>query len=156
MPERSTRLPGERKDDDMAGERVRLRIVTPINIKVDEDADMVIMRCVSGDLGVLPGHMPLSAALCYGALRIIYGDGERKIVVYGGFVTIQNDVVTVLTKEAEWPDEINLARAHADREHAEQRLREQIDDKELITDQMLLRRALVQIEIGTPPFDEIE
>jgi F-type H+-transporting ATPase subunit epsilon len=140
----------------MAEAKVRLRIVTPVNVKVDQDTDMVIMRCVSGDLGVLPGHMPLSAALCYGVLRIIYGGGERKIVVHGGFVTIQNDVVTILTKDAEWPNEIDLARAHADLEHAKQRLREQIDEKEYKIDQMLLRRALVQIEIGTPPFDDIK
>ena len=137
----------------MADAKVRLRIITPDSVKIDEDADMVIMRCVSGDLGVLPGHMPLSAALCYGALRVINSDGERAIAVHGGFATIQNDVVTVLTKEAEWPYEIDLPRAHADREHAEQRLREHIDDKEYITNQMLLRRALVQIEIGTPSFD---
>jgi len=141
--------------NDMAEAKVRLRIITPDNVKTDEDAGMVIMHCTSGDLGVLPGHMPLSAALGVGALRIICNGSERKILVHGGFVTIQDDVVTVLTKDAEWPDEIDLARAHADREHAEQRLRERIDDTEYRTDQLLLRRALVQIEIGTPPFDEI-
>ena len=141
-------------DDDMA--KVRLKVITPDSVKTDEDADMVIMRCVSGDLGVLPGHMPLSAALSYGALRAINNGNERAIVVHGGFVTIQDDVVTVLTKNAEWPYEIDLARAHADREHAEQRLREHIDDNEYIYNQLLLRRALVQIEIGIPASDDEE
>ena len=134
--------------------KVRLKVITPDSVKTDEDADVVIMRCVSGDLGVLPGHMPLSAALSYGALRVTNNGNERAIVVHGGFVTIQDDVVTVLTKEAEWPYEIDLARAHADREHAEQRLREHIDDNEYVYNQLLLRRALVQIEIGIPASDD--
>ena len=138
--------------EDMA--KVRLRIITPDSVKTDEEADMVIMRCVTGDLGVLPGHMPLSAALSYGALRALNNGGERAIVVHGGFVTIQDDVVTVLTKNAEWPYEIDLPRAHADRERAEQRLREHIDENEYNYNQLLLRRALVEIEIGIPASDD--
>jgi len=133
----------------MADKKVRLRIVTPDRIKVEEDVDMVIMRCMTGDMGILKGHEPLSAALNYGIMRILNHDEIRRIAVYGGLATIQNDVITILTNDAEWPEDVDRARAEADREHAERRLRERADDIEIQHDQVLLRRALVQIEISS-------
>ena len=133
----------------MPKKKIRLRIVTPAKVKVDEPADMIIMRCTSGDMGVLPGHEPRSAVLDYAPLRIRGGGYERHIAVYGGLAVIENDVLTILTDDAEWPEEIDLAQARADRERAEQRLRDREDDMELQYDQVLLRRALVQIEVSS-------
>jgi len=137
----------------MAGKKVRLRIVTPAAVKVDEDIDMAIMRCTTGDMGVLPGHEARSAALNYGILRIINGDAERRIAVYGGIAAIQGDVLTILTNDAEWPEDIDRARAEADRQEAEWRLHERADDVEMGRDQVLLRRALVQIEVSSHTLD---
>ena len=132
----------------MAAKKIRLRIVTPAHAKVDEEVDMVIMRATSGDMGVLPGHEARSAALSYGILRLLNKGIERWIAVYGGVASIQNDVLTILTDDAEWPEDIDRARAEADREEAERRLQERADDIELKHDQVLLRRALVQIEVS--------
>jgi len=132
----------------MAEKKMRLKIITPEKVKVDEDVRMVVMRATTGDMGVLPGHMPYSAVLDYGVLRIIDGETERKIAVYGGLAVTQNSVLTILTSDAEWPEEIDLARANLDREHAQQRLREKLDDMEIQHDEILLRRALVRIEIN--------
>ena len=133
----------------MSAKKVRLRIVTPEQIKVDEDIDMIIMRCTTGDMGVLPGHEARSAALRYGILRIFNGGVERRIAVYGGLAVVRDDVLTILTSDAEWPEDVDRVRAEADREHAERRLRERADDIEIQHDQILLRRALVQIEVSS-------
>jgi len=61
------------------------------------------------------------AALKTGALRILDGGGERIIAVYGGLTAVQNDVLTILTNDAEWPEEIDRVRATADREQAQMR-----------------------------------
>lgn len=138
----------------MAEKKLRLRILTPSETKVDEDAKMVIMRCTTGSMGVLPGHEARSAVLEYGPLRILSDSGERRIAVYGGLAVIQDNTVTVLTGGAEWPHEINIARAKADREHIEQRLQEKTDDMEIQNDQILLRRALVRIEVSSSSLTE--
>jgi len=132
--------------------KIRLRIVTPNGIKVDEDTGMIVMRCTTGDMGVLPGHEARSAVLNYGVLRILDDDMERRIAVYGGLAIIEKDVLTILTHDAEWPDEIDQARANADREHAERRLQEKVDDIEIQEDLVRLRRALVQIEVSSYPY----
>ena len=133
----------------MAKKKLRLRIVTPFAIKVDEEVDMVILRCFSGDWGVLPGHSPYSAVLKYDIMRMKHEDEERTIVVYGGIASVRDNVLTVLTSEAEWPGEIDLIRAQTNRENAEKRLREQKDDVEMLYDQVRIRRALVQLDVGT-------
>ena len=137
----------------LAAKKMRLRIVTPTQIKVDEDADMVIMRCTTGDMGVMPGHEAHSAALSYGILRIRNEGAERRIAVYGGVASIQNNVLTILTNDAEWPEDIDRARAEADLEAAERRLQEKAGDIDIQHDQVLLRRALVQIEVSSYTLD---
>ncbi|MCL2152253.1 MAG: ATP synthase F1 subunit epsilon [Oscillospiraceae bacterium] len=89
----------------MATDKMRLRIVTPKNVKFDGDADMVILRCVSGDMGVLPRHETYSAVLDSGALRILNNKEDRKIVLSGGLAQIRDNTVTVLTNDAQWPEE---------------------------------------------------
>ena len=132
----------------MPEKKIRLRIILPTQTKVDEPVDMVIMRCTTGDMGVLPGHEPRSAVLTFGIVRILSEGGERRIAVYGGLAVVKDDVLSIVANEAEWPEEVDLARAEADRAHAEQRLHEKTDDREILSDQLLLRRALVQIEVS--------
>ena len=129
-------------------EKIHLRIVTPLTVKTDEYADMVIMSCVGGDMGVMPGHITCSAILDYGVLRIVRGEAERRIAVFGGVAEINENVLTVLTAEAEWPEDIDRTRAELERDHLERRIQEGKDDIEIQRDQGLLRRSLVMIEVS--------
>jgi F-type H+-transporting ATPase subunit epsilon len=147
----------------MPGKKLRLRILTSEDEKMNEPVDMVIMRCITdtdvtgrkshvGDLGVLPGHMACSAVLGINKFRI-QNDGEwREMAVYGGVVNIRDDVVTVLTEKAEWPEEIDRAQAEAALELAEERMRATPkNDLDLRNNQIQLRRSLVQVEVSAYP-----
>ena len=101
-----------------------------------------------------PRHEPHSAILSYGALRILNDGGEKRLAVYGGQAIIEDDVLTILTDGAEWPEEIDLTRAKSDRTRARQRIQERTNDIELQNDQVLLRRALVQIEVSSHSLGE--
>ncbi|MCL2488511.1 MAG: ATP synthase F1 subunit epsilon [Oscillospiraceae bacterium] len=138
----------------MSDKKFRLQIITPFQIKVDQQVDMVVMRCTTGDMGICPGHEDRSAVLTYGAFRILDGGTERRIAVYGGLAAVRDGDLTVLTHDAEWREEIDSARAAADRENAERRLQEAVDDIEIAKDQVLLRRALVQIEVSKDDSDQ--
>ena len=135
----------------MAAKKFRLRVVTPREIKIDENVEMVIMRCTTGDMGILPRHEPYSAVLNYGPLRVLNNGKERRIAVFGGLAEVQNNVLTVLTSGAEWPEDIDRSRAMADLEQYERRLQEQVEDIEIRDDQVLLRRALVRLEVSSYP-----
>ena len=138
--------------------KLQLRILTSESIKLDEPVDMVIMRCLleemvnrsaMGEIGVLPGHAPLSGVLGINPLRIINNDVERVIALFGGVVTVRDNMVTVMTERALWPEEIDQERARAEQEKAELALRS--DDTNIRTNQIAMRRALVQMEVSSYP-----
>ena len=72
----------------LASKKLHLRITTPDNVKYDEDAEMVIMRCITGDMGILADHEATSAILDYGILRIFNDDEERRMAVFGGIAQV--------------------------------------------------------------------
>lgn len=131
--------------------KIRLRIITPRREKENIEVDMVIMRCTTGEMGILPGHAPCSAVLDFGSLRILEDKTERRMAVYGGIAQVKNDVVTVLANGADWPEDIDFAKASALRDEIEARIRERERDghTSLQKDRAALRQALVQIEVSS-------
>ena len=132
-------------------EKLRLRVATPKNVKYDKDADMVILRCITGDWGILPRHTASSAILDYGVLRIINGDDERRMAVFGGIAQVKDNVVTVLANDAQWPEDIDRSLAEAEHEQLMNRIQESRDELEIQKEQVNMRRTLVQIEVSAYP-----
>ena len=134
----------------MAGKKTfNLKVVTPGGVKFSDSAQMVIMRTTTGDMGILPGHEPCSAALAQGIVRITASDGNRRCMgVFGGLAKMEEDTLTLLTGAAQWPDEVDPALAHAEREECLQRLREERTPAQIQQDKALLRQALVRIELS--------
>jgi F-type H+-transporting ATPase subunit epsilon len=97
---------------------LRLEVVTPRRMLVQTEVAEVRLPGVLGELGVLPGHTPLLTALDVGRLAYTEGGREKKLAVANGFAEVLPDRVTVLAKLAETPEEIDAARAGAEREDA--------------------------------------
>jgi len=135
----------------VAARKLHLRIATPDNVKYDEEAEMVIIRCISGDMGVLADHEATSAILDYGVLRILNGEDERRMAVFGGLAQIGQNKVTILANDAQWPEDIDVAFVEAERERMARRSQETLDDLTIQKDQILMRRTLVQMEVSTFP-----
>lgn len=76
-------------------------------------AQMVVARTVDGDIGIMPHHAPVLAQLREGfAARITEPNGQiLGIAVHGGFLSVNDDVVTILAEDAELADEIDVQRA---------------------------------------------
>jgi F-type H+-transporting ATPase subunit epsilon len=143
--------------DAMTGKKVYLQIFTPRGLKIEEQADMLVMRCIDGDMGVLPGHEPVSVSLGDGILRIINNNRtEQKIAVFGGVAVVRNDLVKIMTTIAQRPGEIDLPRAEADRRMAELLLQERSEDAKIQSYQVMLRRSLVRIEVSVYPQEQDE
>jgi len=134
--------------------KLALTITTPRGIKFEEEADMVVMRCVDGDLGVLPGHAPVSTVLGDGTLRIINNNVEKKLAVFGGVAEINNRSVNIFSTIAQLPEEIDLERAERDRQEAEEALSEKQDFASIRRVQVMLRRSYVRIEVNLHMQDE--
>jgi len=85
------------------------------------EADFVVARTLDGELGILPGHISLLGVLAEGfTVRITGGDAGDGIeaAAHGGFLSVSDDNVTILTEIAELSGEIDIDRARAALERA--------------------------------------
>lgn len=123
---------------------VRLDIVTPDKLAYSADVTMVIARATDGDLGVLPGHVPLIAALKVWPLRIFTEGVEQLISLCGGFIEVQPTKVTILAGCAELPEEIDVDRAEQAKRRAEERLTDQSGQIDVTRARAALTRALIR------------
>jgi F-type H+-transporting ATPase subunit epsilon len=109
---------------------------------------MIIMRCIDGDLGVLPGHARISTVLGDGIFRIYNNGVEKKLAVFGGIAEIGDKRVNVFSTIAQRPEEIDRERAEIDRRKAEAIL-EETEEHQNRKLQVLLRHSLIRIEVSS-------
>jgi len=123
-----------------------LRIVTPQGNVLKEDVEFVVMPGEMGELGILPNHAPLIAGLDIGVLRYTKEGEVKKVAIAGGFAEVADNVVTVLAETAEPAEKIDLARAKAAKERAEQRLASRSPDTDLVRAELALRKAIARLK----------
>ena len=83
-----------------------------------------------------------------GVVTIHEGDVQKVAAVHAGFAEILNEKVTLLAELAEWPEEIDLNRAEAAKERAEERLQNKTTDVDLRRAEFALRKALTRIDVA--------
>src|SRR5437868_2888622 len=103
-------------------EKIQLEVVTPERRVLAEPVDSATVPGLGGELGILPGHTPLISQLQTGVLSYTRGGETRRLLVSGGFVEVNEDRVSVLADMAEFPEEVDAARARQERDDAERRL----------------------------------
>lgn len=108
----------------MSDHRLHVEIVTPYELFFDEEVDMAVVTCKDGEIGIMPGHTPVMAALTPGEIRIKQGDETRIAVATNGYAEIGHDLILIVVNAAEWVQNIDVRRA----EHALQRAEARIKD----------------------------
>ena len=101
----------------------KLEVVTPQAVFYSDYADMVEMKTTEGEMGVYKGHIPLTAVVAPGTLRIHKDNEVKEAVLLDGIIRVLEDSVTILAEACEWADEIDLARAMEAKIRAERRLK---------------------------------
>ncbi len=132
----------------MAGtQEFQLRIITPDRVFYEGKAEMVEFNTTEGEIGILPGHIPLTVIVKPGVLCIHEEEGEKEAALHSGFAEILPDRVTILAEIIEWPEEINENRAESALHRAEERLRTKAPETDVARAELALRRAMARIEV---------
>jgi F-type H+-transporting ATPase subunit epsilon len=97
-----------------------LRVLAPDQSVFNGVADEVILPSTSGQVGILPGHVTMLAALDAGVMRLRAAGEWTSIALLGGFAEVEADQVTVLVNGAELGSKIDPATAQAELEAAQQ------------------------------------
>ncbi len=130
-------------------ETIHVSVVTPDGKVYDGDVDMVSVRTVEGELGILPRHIPLVAPLAIGAARLKKGSTVEKVAVSGGFVEVRPDQVTILAEAAEMSSGIDVERARKAKERAEKRLSGAKTEKiDIARAELALKRAINRLDVS--------
>ena len=122
-----------------------LKIVTPDGLEYEGQAEEVIVRTTSGDMGILAGHTNCIAPLGMGRAMVVKDGKPRYAACIGGMVSVLNGEVRIVATTFEWADEIDVPRA----ENSEKRAREMLNnqaatDTDLRLAEARLKRALVR------------
>ena len=126
----------------------QLKVISPDRIFFDGEADMIEVRTTEGDMGILKGHIPLTAIISPGMLKIMNGKDEKVAALLSGFVEVLGDSVTILAESCEWPEEIDIHRAQEAKLRAERRLKGSEGKINETRAEMALRRSLIRLEIA--------
>jgi F-type H+-transporting ATPase subunit epsilon len=124
-----------------------LRIITPDRVFYENEVEMVEFNTTEGEIGVLPGHIPLTVIVKPGILDITEPEGDKLAALHAGFAEILPDSVTILAEIIEWPGEIDGERAEAAKERAEERLRARTPETDVARAETALQRAIARIQV---------
>ena len=124
-----------------------VKITAPDRLFYSGNADMIELTTTEGQIGVYKGHIPLTAVIAPGTVRIYETEGQVKsAALISGFVEILQDKVEILAEDILWPDEIDVNRAEEARIRAERRIAEKATDTNLARAELGLKKAVARIE----------
>ena len=128
-----------------------LKIVTPDGLQYDGQAEELIVRVSTGDMGILAGHINCVASLGMGRATVVIDGKKRYAACIGGMVSVVNGEVTLVPTTFEWAENIDLKRAEASAERAKATIgNKDSSDADIRLAQARLKRALVRSSVAKP------
>jgi F-type H+-transporting ATPase subunit epsilon len=133
---------------------IRLQLITLSGTKFDGDVYEVLLPTVDGQIGVLPGHMPLISIAKTGVISVRHSEHDLDVAmehfaVSGGVVEIMDNTLRVLVDEADHADDINEAEAQAAHERALKLKAEAKDEVSLERAHELVDRTATRLQVAS-------
>lgn len=133
----------------MSSAHLKLKIVTPERLLLEQEIDQVSIPTAEGQITVLKNHLPLVSSLQPGELLVRADGKDTPLAVSGGFIEVRDNVVTVLADTAERIDELDLSRADEARARAEKLLKEtHIEHENYAALQAKMEKELARLRVG--------
>ena len=127
-----------------------MKIVTPDGVRFDAQAEELIVRTTTGDMGFLAGHINCCAPLGMGRATVVVDGVKRYGACIGGMVSVIDGAVSLVPTTFEWAEDIDLARAERSKEQAQAVLDNKVaSDADILLAKARLRRALVRKAVAS-------
>ena len=126
-----------------------LTVVTPYGQAFVGEAEELIVRTTSGDMGILAGHTDCVAPLGMGRATVVIDGKKRYAACIGGMVSVVSGKVSIVATTFEWAEDIDADRAEASRVKAKNILADKsASDTDLRLAEARLKRALVRKNVA--------
>ena len=127
----------------------RLKIVTPDGLAFDGMAEELIVRTITGDMGILAGHISCVAPLGMGRATVITEGKRRYAACIGGMVSVVDGHVNLVPTTFEWAEDIDMERAALSEGRAKEVLKDKTStDTDIRLAEARLKRALVRKSVA--------
>ena len=128
-----------------------LKIVTADGLLYDGNAEMVIVRTITGDMAFLARHINCVAPLGMGCATVVIDGQKRYAACIGGMISVVDGNVTLVPTTFEWADAIDADRAQASLDRAQKILdnKENATETDLKLAEARLHRALVRKNVAS-------
>ena len=127
-----------------------LKIVTPDGLEYDGQAEELVVRTTTGDIGILAGHTDCVAPLGMGRATIVVDGQKRYAACIGGMLSVVGGKVTLVPTTFEWAEEIDADRVEASYQRAQKTLSSKdASSTDLKLAQARLHRALVRRSVAS-------
>jgi F-type H+-transporting ATPase subunit epsilon len=128
----------------------RVLILSSEKTVLDDEITSLVAPGCQGLLGVLAQHAPLITELIPGPLTLKYADGREEVyAVSGGFLEFSGNRATILADSLERPGEIDVDRAKAAEQRAQERLKARQRDLDVERAEVALKRALNRLRVSS-------
>lgn len=125
-----------------------LEVVTPGRTFFEGEVESIIVPGVEGEIGILADHLPVVIALKDGQLKIKTEAEWKEAIVHGGFIQVEHKKSTIMSDSVEWPEEVDINRALAAKERAEERLQQKLSQVEYLRSKAALARAMARLKVS--------
>lgn len=126
-----------------------LTIVTQEKELLKEEVDQVTAPTTSGQITVLPNHIPLFTQLQIGELVYRIDGKPITVVISGGFMDVApNNTITILTDSAVEERNISVAKAEEARQRAEELMKQKGDRRSFMLAEASLRKAMLELKVA--------
>ncbi|MDR2576439.1 MAG: ATP synthase F1 subunit epsilon [Puniceicoccales bacterium] len=126
---------------------MKLEVSTPEGLIFEEEVDAVTVLTRDGELGILPGHIPMASIILPGVLRFRRGSNEESMAVDRGFLYMQKNTLCVIVDAAVRVVDVDDAEAENARKRAEQAL-EEAKEKHMDAAEIAQLEAKVRYQIA--------
>ena len=121
-----------------------LKIVTPDGLFFDGQAEQLIVRTITGDIGIMARHMNYLAPLGMGRAVVISNGQRRTAACIGGMVSVVNGDVTLVPTTFEWAEDIDVERAEKSFARATKIVEENASETDVKLAKAKISRAMVR------------
>ncbi|MDP3974552.1 MAG: ATP synthase F1 subunit epsilon [bacterium] len=126
---------------------MKLRIITPKKMVLEEEIEAVTLPSVEGEITILPNHVSLFSLLKEGVVKIKYEKKEDFLAIGGGYVETNGEYVNILVSRAYGQDEINQTATEKAIKDAGENLKKAKTTEERMQAASLLRRSIVDMKL---------
>lgn len=126
----------------------KLKVLAPNRVFYEGEADMIELTTSEGEIGVYKDHIPLTAIISPGILRIMLNGEVKEAAMLEGFLEITGDEVIILSESCEWPHEIDVKRAEEAKIRAERRLSSSDININMDRAEIALKKSLIRLNLA--------